>query len=400
MKPALRRRILVWATVAVVVIAVVYGFLPKPIAVEVVTAGRGRLAVTVEEEGKTRVKDKFVVSAPVAGFLRRVLLDVGDAVAKGQIVARLEPLRSQALDPRARAEAEASLAAAEASLRSAAETARAAAADAEYARKQHERMEGLYEKGYVSRDDLDRAESAAKQAGANRLAAEAAVKEARAVRDRAQSLLGYSAAEGVSDRNRIVDVASPVDGRVLKVHRESEGVTAAGDPIIDVGNPELLEVKVEVLSADAVAIRPGTRVIFEQWGGEKPLEGTVRVVEPEAFTKISSLGVEEQRVLVIADFTSPPDLWRRLGDEYRVEAKFIVWEQEDVLQVPATALFRRGDSWAVFVVRDKRARLRQVAVGHRSGLAAEITSGLSEGEQVINHPQDMITDGVRVAPTR
>ncbi len=202
--------------------------------------------------------------------------------------------------------------------------------------------------------------------------------------------------EGSSDNGQGHRSAYPVTGSVLKIHHESEGAVNAGDPLIDIGDPSQLEVKVEVLSADAVNIRPGTSVLFERWGGDKPLTGKVTIVEPEAFTKVSSLGVEEQRVLVIADITSLPESWQRLGDEYRVEASFIVWEGDDVLQVPESALFRKDSGWAVFVMKDKKARLREVQVGHRNGLAAEIISGISEGETVIIYPDESIRDGVRV----
>jgi len=172
----------------------------------------------------------------------------------------------------------------------------------------------------------------------------------------------------------------------------------SGEPLIDIGDPGKLEVKVELLSADAVKIKIGTPVFFERWGGDPALSGKVRVIEPAGFTKISSLGVEEQRVLVIADITSLPESWQRLGDGYRVDARFIIWEGKNVLQVPASALFRKGEGWAVFVVKNKRAHLRQVEIGHRTGLVAEIVSGISEGEMVIAHPDESIKDGTRVRP--
>lgn len=193
-----------------------------------------------------------------------------------------------------------------------------------------------------------------------------------------------------------VTVRTPVGGRILKLHHESEGVVNAGEPIVDIGDPSQLEVETEVLSADAVNIGPGTTVLFERWGGDAPLEGKVKTVEPAAFTKISSLGVEEQRVLVIADITSLPESWQRLGDRYRVEAGFIIWEGKNVLQIPASALFRKGEGWAAFVMKNGKAHLREVKVGHRNGLAAEIISGISEGETVIIHPDDSIRDGSRV----
>lgn len=396
MKAQVRRRILIITVTAVVALGLVYGFLPKPVEVDVTAAKRGPLRVTVEEEGRTRVKDRFVVSAPVAGYLKRVKLEVGDAVLKGQAVARLEPLRSTVLDPRSRAEAEAAVASAKAALAAAKEKTRAAAADAEYARERNVRMKKLAEGGFISRDDLEQSDSEAKKAEATRLSAEAAVNAAAADVERAESTLGYSAAEHSSGNEKAVIVRAPVSGRVLKLHHESEGVVSAGEPLLDIGNPRNLEVKSEVLSADAVKIRKGTAVVFERWGGDKPLTGVVRIVEPAGFTKVSSLGVEEQRVLVIVDILSPVEVWQGLGDGYRLDASFIIWEGKNVLQVPASAFFRKGDGWALFVVENKRARMKAVQIGQRNGLAAEIVKGLAEGENVIVHPGDTVRDGVRV----
>ena len=391
-----RRRIVVITIMALVILAVAYGFMPRPVPVDVVKAGRGPLRVTIDEEGKTRVKDRFVLSVPVSGYMRRIELDVGDQVKKGQAVVLLESMRSDVLDPRRRAEAEASVSAARAVLNSAEENARAATADAEYARLRLERNRKLHDQGYIARDVLDQSESEAKRSEANRLSAEAAVKTARSELERARAALRYSAAEGASGKMEIVTVRTPVGGRVLKLHHESEGVVNAGEPLVDIGDPSHLEVEVEVLSADAVNIGPGTTVFFERWGGDAPLEGKVKTVEPAAFTKISSLGVEEQRVLVIADITSLPESWQRLGDRYRVEASFIIWEGKNVLQIPSSALFRKGEGWAAFVMKNRKAHLREVKVGQRNGLAAEIISGIAEGETVIIHPDDSISDSVRV----
>lgn len=396
MQVNIRRRIAVIAIMACVIAALVYGFMPKPVPVEVVKAVRGPLRVTIDEEGKTRVRERFVISAPVSGYMRRLALDVGDPVTKGQTVVELEPVRSRVLDPRSRAEAKAAVSAAQAALNAAEENARAAAADAEYARKRLERNKGLFEQGYIARDLLEQSESEAKRMEANRLSAEAAVRTAGSELERVRASLRYSAAEEDDDYGQTVLVRTPVSGRVLKIHHESESVVNSGEPLIDIGDPGQLEVKIEVLSADAVNIRPGTPVLFERWGGDAPLTGTVRIVEPEAFTKISSLGVEEQRVLVIADITSLPESWKSLGDAYRVEASFIIWEGQDVLQVPARALFRKEAGWAVFVMKDKRADLRAVETGHQNGLTAEIISGVSEGEQVIIHPDESIRDKGRV----
>jgi HlyD family secretion protein len=391
-----RRRLFVITVGVVVLLLLAYGFLPKPVSVDVVKASRGPMRVTVEEEGKTRVKDRFVISAPVPGYMRRIALEVGDPVKKGQKVAELEPLWSTVLDTRSRAEAEAAVSAAQASLNVAEEKERAAAADAEYAKQRLERSKKLYDGGYIAKDSLDQAESDARRAEAIQLSAGAAVNAARADLERARAVLTHSAAGEAENAAERVSVCSPVSGRVLKLHRESAGVVSAGDPLLNIGDPRNLEVYAEILSADAVKIRKGTPVLFERWGGEVALEGKVHVVEPAGFTKVSSLGVEEQRVNVIVDFTSPIEVWQGLGDGYRLDASFIIWEGRNVLQVPASALFRAGDGWALFTVVNRRARLRAIEVGHRNGLTAEILSGLTEGEMVITHPDDSIRDGTRV----
>jgi HlyD family secretion protein len=391
-----RRRIFVISVGTVVLLAVIYGFLPKPVPVEIAKVKRGPLRVTIEEEGRTRVRDRYVVSAPVAGYLRRITLDVGSAVRKGDAVASLSPLGSTVIYPRSRAEAEAAVTAAQASYDAAKERARAAAADADYARDRWSRLEKLAKEGYISKDDIDQADSERKKAEANLLSSQAAVSAAQADLEQAKSVLRYAAAGETDDSREAVIARAPVSGTVLKLHRQSAGMVNNGEPLLDIGDPHKLEVKVEVLSADAVKLKSGTRVVFERWGGDKDLEGTVRVVEPAGFTKVSSLGVEEQRVNVIVDLTSPFEVWRRLGDGYRLDATFIIWESNDVLQVPASALFRKGDGWALFAMEDGRARLHDVTIGKRNGLAAEVEKGLSEGATVITNPDDTLKDGVRV----
>jgi len=393
-----RRTLLIGSLGAIIAILVVYGFFPKPVRVDEVKASRGMLRVTVEEEGSTQVKDRFVVSAPVSGHLRRIKLEVGDTVLKGARVAELDPLGSAALDPRSRAEAEAAVASARAGLAAALEKARAAAADAQYTRERYGRYTDLFKGGFISKDELAQAESESKKAEAMRLSADAFSTAARADLERIQSVLNYNAVETGAAKGETVIVRAPVSGKVLKVQHESEGVVISGEPLVSIGNPEMLEVKIEVLSSDAVKLGPGTVVLFERWGGDKPLEGRVRVVEPSGFTKVSSLGVEEQRVNVLVDLTTPYEVWQRLGDGYRLDASFIVWEGKDVLQVPASALFRKGDGWELFGIENDRARLTQVQVGRRNGMHAEILSGLSEGDGVIAHPDDSVKDGIRVKP--
>lgn len=262
----IRRWIVIFTIGVVALLAIFYGFLPKPVPVDSVKVKRGPMRVTIEEEGEARVKERFIISAPVAGFMRRVELEVGDPVKRGQIIGELEPLRSDALDPRSRAEAEASVSAAESSLRAAEEQARAAAADAEYARRKLERVEKLFLAGVISKDQFDQADAEAKRLEANLLSSEAAVKVARSELERARSKLHYSGAEAVPNPDRIIAIRTPVKGRVLKIHRRSEGVVHSGEAIIDVGDPINIEVKIEVLSADAVSIKAGTPVLFERWG--------------------------------------------------------------------------------------------------------------------------------------
>jgi len=380
------------ATVA----ALLWGFWPAPLLVDAAVVKAAPLRVTVEEEGQTRVKDRFVLSAPVAGFLQRIQLDVGDGVEQGQVLAILEPLRPEVLDPRSRARAEAQVAAAEAALHAAEQQAAAAAAEAKYARAELQRKRKLQADALVSAGELDAAETRARQAGAEQRSADFAVEVARFELEAAQTALQYSITGNGETARETVKLRAPVSSRVLQLHRESEGVVATGEPLLEIGDPQALEVAVDVLSADAVRIRPGTPVEFHRWGGDLPLEGVVRRIEPTGFTKVSALGVEEQRVWVIADLTTPQEQWQQLGDGYRVEAHFILWEAQDVLQVPASALFRHADGWAVFAVVSGRARLTAVGTGRNNGLVTQILSGLGEGDTVIVHPDDRIGDGVRV----
>jgi HlyD family secretion protein len=386
--------------VLLVVAAIVYGLWPRPVSVDVATVKRGALQVTVDEEGKTRVVDRFVISAPVPGYVRRIELKVGDAVKREDVLVKIEPLRSVILDPRSRAEAQAQVAAAQAALLAAQEDVEAAQAEADYAAAQLQRYRLLVPKGYVSLEALQQAEAAARRTRARHTSAEFAVQVAKHELEAARTALRYSVAQGEKRATEEALVRSPVDGRVLKVARESEGVVQAGEPLLEIGDPDSLEVVVDVLSADAVRISPGTRVLFERWGGGAALEGWVRRVEPVGFTKISALGVEEQRVLVLADFASPVEQWRRLGDGYRVEAKFILWESYDVLRVSTSALFRHRDDWTVFVVENGRARLRPIKLGQRGGLAAEVLSPLREGDLVVVHPDDLIEDSTRISVRR
>ncbi len=390
---AFRRWAWISLLVAAVVLGIAYGFVPRAIPVDTARASRGALVVTVEEEGKTRVRERYTITAPVEGYLQRIGLDAGDRVRKGQTVAIIEPPRSSVHDPRTRAETEAALAVAKAAMRGAEERERAVRARRDYAAKKLERTKKLFRREVVAEDTLDLVRSEAERAEAELSAAEAAVLAAKFDLEKARAALGFAAS---GEATRLLRLRSPVDGRVLKVLRESEGAVLPKEPLLEIGDPARLEVVAEVLSADAVRIREGAVVLLERWGGKTPIKGRVRTIEPAGFTKVSSLGVEEQRVNVIADFTDLPEEARRMGDGYRVDASFVVWEGKDVLKVPVSSLFRYKTGWAVFVVKNGRARKRPLEVGHMNGLFAEVASGLKEGEIVITHPDDAIDDGVRV----
>ena len=391
-----RRKLLIAGFSLLVILLIVYGFLPKRQDVDLVAAHRGDFQVTIEEEGRTRLKQRFTVSAPTAGYMRRFDFKVGDTVKKGQTVVVLEPLRSQSLDPRSRAQAQLSISAAQAALEAAVEKERAAASDAEYIEKRLERMSNLFSKGYIAKDQFEQTETEAKKARAYRLSAKAAVNVARADMESAKTnLQNYSTTKNIGKQN-LLYVSSPVDGSVFRIYRESEGALNVGEPLVDIGNQKDMEIRAEVLSSDAVKIKAGTSVLFKRWGRDETLTGVVRMVEPAGFTKISSLGVEEQRVLVIADITSEQEKWQALGDGYRLEAHFIIWEGKNILQIPASALFRLGNDWAVFAAEKGKARRRIVEIGHRNGLAAEIISGLMESEKVIAYPDDAINNKTRI----
>ena len=375
--------------------ALIYGFLPGPVPVDTATIGRGRLAITVDEEGKTRVRERYVVSTPVAGHARRIDLKVGDAIAAGQAVATIEPARSASLDPRVRAQAGAQAQAARAAVQAARDTVAAAAAEERLAQQELARAEALFKDHFVAQAAVDQARSRHQAAQANRQSTQQNAKVAEYQLAAAQATLMGAGQPAGGDSVRVI---APVAGRVLGVPHESEGAVQAGQALVEIGNADSLEVVVEVLSTAAVKIGPGTPVRLDRWGGEPSLDAVVRVVEPAGFTKVSALGVEEQRVRVVADIVTPRPVWSKLADGYRVEASFVVWEGADVLLAPTSALFRHGQDWALFVIADGRARLRPVKLGQRGGLSAQVLEGLKAGEVVIARPDDRVADGVRVEP--
>ncbi len=392
----LRARIGITLLALVIAGGLALGFLPRAVPVALVAATKGPFQVTVEEEGKTRVRDRYVISAPVSGQARRIALRVGDAVQAGQAVAVIEPLRSSALDPRSHAQAAAAVQSAQAALAAARANAKAAASAATLARQELARAESLRAANFISPQGLDKAHTDADRSQAAQTAAEHEATAAQFEVERARAALASTPRTPGGKTADTLEVRTPVAAVVLKLLHESEGTVQAGSPLLEVGDPASLEVEVEVLSSQAVKIRPGAKVLFDRWGGDTALQGSVRVVEPTGFTKISALGVEEQRVRVIADLASPRAEWQRIGDGYRVEARFVIWEADEVLQIPASALFRNDGGWAVFVVADGRARLRAIKTGQRNGLHVQVLADLQAGEQIITHPDDKIADGTRV----
>jgi HlyD family secretion protein len=391
------RRLLLNVRVLIAV-AVIAGLLavalwPRAIGVEVAVVSRGPLVVTIDDEGVTRVRDRFVVSSPLAGRVLRIELEPGDAVKRGQVVARVRAEAAPLLDERSRAEAQAAAESARAALgRARAEEQRARASLAQVQREL-KRIRELAESRVVSSQELDAREAEAKMAEESVNAAVFAVQAASSELQRAMARLSPTSLETAG---RVVTVNSPADGVVLKRVRESESIVPAGEPLLEIGDPHRLEMVSDLLSTDAVRVKPGARAIVEQWGGDTKLDAKVRRVEPAGFTKISALGVEEQRVNVVLDFIDPSAAWAALGDAYRVEVRVVVWEAAHVVKVPTGALFREGERWAVYAVENGRARRVFVELGHQTGQEAEVSSGLNEGARVVIHPPDTLTDDARV----
>lgn len=386
-------RIAVWILiVGAAVFAVTIALRPTPIRVEVARVERGSLQVTIDAEGKTRVRDRFVVAAPVTGKLARIELKRGNTVAHDEIVARIDPLPLTPLDPRQLAEAKARVAAAEQLRNEANAVVEHARADCEQSRREFARAEKLIETGDVSSQEFERARNAEQtcrqQLDAARFRSAAAASDVEV----AKAALIAVEQSGPSGKTATVIVRAPVAGRVLRVAEENERVVMAGTPLVELSNTTL-EIVIDVLSTDAVKITPGAKVLIEGWGGDKSLQARVRLIEPSGFTKVSALGVEEQRVNVVADFVDDPG---SLGDGYRVEARLVLWESASVSRVPTSALFRDGQNWSVFVMNQGHARMRRVEIGHRTAFDVEVIQGLSEGTEVIVHPNNQIADGARI----
>lgn len=386
-------RRLIWGIVGTGVVGgVAYAVRPKPLDVEVAAAHQQTLVVTVDEDGKARVKDRFVVSTPLTANLARIELHVGDAVKPGTVLARLVPIPSPLLDQRSRSRAEAQVAVTTAANHQAAAQIDRAKAAAELSRGEAERTRTLFAKGTVTRAALDRAELDERARTADLTSAEFAARVATHQLREAQAALGRYTADKPADAWM---VTSPIEGQVLAILQKSEGIVQAGAPLLELGDPKALEIVADVLTRDAVAISPSARSEVVDWGGPT-LDARVRLVEPSGFTRMSALGVEEQRVNVVLDLMSPYANWSKLGDGYRASVRIETYRAEGVLAVPQSALFRNNTVWATYVVREGRAALQPVEIGHRDKASVEVVSGLQEGDQVIVHPNAKVMPGVQV----
>ena len=399
------RRLISILFVLGVVGAIVFGLMPAPVEVDLATVEQGSIRVTVDQDGKTRIREKYVVSAPLAGRLLRIELEPGDPVVAGEtLLASIEPRDPELLDARTIAQAEARVKAAEAAVQKMEPLLDEAKAAQEFAESELQRARESRAKSQrsVSASEVEGKLLAYRTRAAllrttkhNREIANFELDQARAALMRSrpppQDSIETPAANG-----RNFTIHAPIDGRVLRVFQESSAVVNSGTSLLELGDPTDLEVEIDVLSRDAVRIEPGAHVLLEHWGGEKTLQGRVRLVEPSAFTKISTLGVEEQRVNAIVDLVDPPQDRTALGDGFRVEARIIVSEATDVLKTPTSALFRVGEEWAVFRVVAGVAHQTVVKLGMQNGLEAEVVEGLATGDQVVVHPGDDVADGTTV----
>jgi len=362
--------------------------IPAPVLVETAAVTKGRFVATVDEDGKTRVRERYVVAAPLAGRLSRIRLKVGDQVGVDDAVATITPSPAPLMEM---------LGTAEANLERAKAIVERAQAQREQAKTDLMRTKTLAQQGAATAQALERSELAMRLADRDLRAAEFQDHAAEHEISQQRALLARYGSDG-GGQPESWNVASPVAGVVLKVAQESETIVQPGAPLLDIGDAGDIEVVVDVLSTDAVEIRPEAEVVIDHWGGQGKLKGRVRRVEPAAFTKISTLGVEEQRVNVLVDILSPPEQWARLGDAYQVDVQISVFARDDATIIPAGALFRRGEGWNVYVAKEGRAELRQIEFVRRSGRVAAVAAGLTPGEDVIIYPSDRVAPGTRVAP--
>ncbi len=392
-------RRIIYTTIGLgVVAALAYSFQPQPLAVDLAEVQTGSLAVTLDGEGQTRVKDIYVVSAPVAGRKLRITKKVGEPVeANRTVLAAIEPSDPIFLDVRSTAEANARIKAAQAARTLAQAELKRYTAELDFAKAELRRAEALVKRGTISKRDLERAELDMRTKEAAVSTARAALRVKNFDLEMAKAaLIDSDKSKGGTGTACCVNVHAPINGNILRVVIESAAVVPAGAPLLEVGDPENLEIVVDLLSSDAVQVQLGDEVLIDDWGGGETLKGRVRRVEPAGFTKISALGIEEQRVNVLIDFAEQPVRYQRLGHGFRVETRIVIWRGKNILKVPMSALFREGDEWAVFTVQGKAARLQTLKIGRSNGEYAEVLEGLAAGERVVQHPSDVIVDGTEV----
>lgn len=387
-----KRFFMVLAATGIAVCAAI-AFRPKPKEVEAVPAIRGPLQVTIDDDGETRARDRFTLAAPVAGQLSRITLREGDQVGPETVIATISPLP---LDPRESAEIRARIDSAEARQREAEQQLARWENDHAQAAREATRTRLLAADRLVAQKELELAES--REASAAKEVESARFRSRSAAADLEREKAGLVSLQSQQNQaGRIVPIQAPVRCRILRILEKSERVVPSGTPIVVLSNPQKIEIVVDLLSSDAVKIKAGASVMIENWGGPCPLRARVRTVEPYGFTKVSALGIEEQRVNVIGDFVDSPD---GLGDGYRLDARILIWENPHVLKIPASALFRQGSAWSAFTIVNGRARLSAVEVGHRNASEVEILSGVDEGAQVILHPANDLKTGDRVMAKR
>lgn len=392
---SLSRKLAFWSVVGALVLAMVYALQPRAVEVETGVVHQGPLTVYVSEEGKTRIRNRHIVAAPVAGSMQRVTLKAGDAVKAGEtVLTRIEPTLSPLLDARARSQAQARVDAATATRSRANEDIEMSRTGLKYAQANWDRIKNNTDKGTVSDTDRDTFEREAEMKMREVRSAEFALQVADF--ELVQAKAALQQIDKPSAGGAFIEVRAPVSGVVLRVQQESATIVAPGAPILEIGDPTDLEIEAEILSRDAVTIKPGALVTVEQWGGDEPAKARVRRVEPAAFTKVSALGVEEQRVLVLSDFTEQTPALKALGDRYRVEVRVAVWHSDDTLLVPAGALFREGSEWKTFVFDAGRAKVVVVKAGRTDGKLTQVLAGLKKGDEVLMHPPDTVRDGTSV----
>ncbi len=392
------RRLLYWLIgLSLVGAASYFSLRPRPVLVDVATVATGPMDVRVEEDGKTRIRERYVVSTPLTGRLLRITLEVGDLVTAGQtVLARMQPTDPDFLDPRALAQARARVSAAEQRLQAAKAELAKAEAEVNYAETEMGRVRNLRNKNAASQSEFEAADLAFRLRTEEAKSAGFAVDIAEYELELERAALMLTDPDQEQDSEMELAIKAPIDGRVLRIAQESSTVVTAGSPLLEIGDPSDLEVVADLLSRDAVKVSPGDEVFLRHWGGDRDLRGRVRLVEPSGFTKVSALGVEEQRVNVVIDLIDPPDSRTELGDGFRVDSEIVVWQSNSSLQVPTSALFRVDGQWHVFKVNSTHAHLTPVKIGQNNGVSAEVIEGLEQGSVVITHPSDAVEDGVAV----